>query len=91
MSKRISITLSDRIWEELEEWAATEGRNTASLAGSIVEIAVVQHRQEIDLPISLSRSLQRWAEVRGIRTTDLIVELLSSALEQAQERGNFSA
>jgi hypothetical protein len=40
VSKRFSITVPDQIYQDLETWAANEGRPTAQLAGFLVELSV---------------------------------------------------
>jgi hypothetical protein len=40
VSKRFSITVPDQIYQDLENWAASEGRPTAQLAGFLLELSV---------------------------------------------------
>lgn len=40
MSKRFMITVPDSIYADLEQWADSEGRPTAQLAGFLLEISV---------------------------------------------------
>lgn len=40
MSKKFSVTVPDKVAEDLAEWADFEGRPKAQLAGWIVELAV---------------------------------------------------
>ena len=42
MSKRTTITLPDSVYDDLEQWAANEGRPTANLAAYLVENCVKQ-------------------------------------------------
>ena len=46
MSKRTTITLPDSVFEDLEQWAETEGRPTANLAAFLVETCVKQQFPE---------------------------------------------
>lgn len=40
MSKRVMLTLPDKIYQQLEEWATDEGRPVANLAAFLVELAI---------------------------------------------------
>lgn len=44
MSKRFMVTLADRIYKELEDWAEFEGRPVASLAAYLLENAVREQK-----------------------------------------------
>ena len=40
MSKRINVTLPDSVLEDLEVWAAFQGRPTANLAAFLIEMSI---------------------------------------------------
>lgn len=46
MSKRTTITLPDSVFDDLEQWANSEGRPTANLAAFLVETCVKQKYPE---------------------------------------------
>ena len=50
MSKRIQVTLPDRLAEDLEKWAQNDGRPVANLAAFLLEQAVKQAKQSGDYP-----------------------------------------
>lgn len=50
MSKRIQVTLPDRLAEELEQWAGADGRAVANLCAFLLEQAVRQAKQSGDYP-----------------------------------------
>lgn len=45
MSKRIQVTLPDRLAKDLERWADYEGRPTANLAAYLIERAVSEAKE----------------------------------------------
>ncbi len=40
VSKRLNLTLPDKVFEELEDWAQQQGRPTANLASFLVELGI---------------------------------------------------
>ncbi len=50
MSKRIQVTLPDRLAEELEQWADSDGRAVANLCAFLLEQAVRQAKKSGDYP-----------------------------------------
>ncbi|WP_397199034.1 ribbon-helix-helix domain-containing protein [Nodosilinea sp. LEGE 07298] len=50
MSKRIQVTLPDRLAEELDQWANADGRAVANLCAFLLERAVRQAKQSGDYP-----------------------------------------
>jgi hypothetical protein len=40
VSKRINVTLPDTVLEDLEMWAAFQGRPTANLAAFLIEMSI---------------------------------------------------
>jgi hypothetical protein len=50
MSKRIQVTLPDRLAEELEHWADADGRAVANLCAFLLEQAVRQAKKSGDYP-----------------------------------------
>lgn len=86
MSKRISITLSDEILDDLEVWAQQRGQTVAGLAGYLVERAVVEAQiSTIKLSEDTSDSLRALAKQRGLTPAALAQKLLVQALALAQE------
>ncbi|MGK7957186.1 MAG: hypothetical protein AB4063_18340 [Crocosphaera sp.] len=52
MSKRVYLTLPDKVYEALERWANEQGRPVANLAAYLVERAVEQAEAEEKIPKS---------------------------------------
>ena len=50
VSKRVNLTLPDKVFSSLERWASAEGRPTANLAAFIVEIAIREAEQQGKIP-----------------------------------------
>lgn len=50
MSKRIQVTLPDRLAEDLEQWASADGRAVANLCAFLLEQAVRQAKKSGDYP-----------------------------------------
>jgi aminoglycoside phosphotransferase (APT) family kinase protein len=50
MSKRVFLTLPDELFEDLERWAAKQGRPTANLAAYLVENGVRQAKEKGEVP-----------------------------------------
>ncbi len=46
MSKRIQVTLPDRLAEDLEKWANYDGRPLSNLAAYLLERAVAEAKKE---------------------------------------------
>lgn len=46
MSKRIQVTLPDRLADDLEKWADYDGRPLSNLAAYLLEKAVAEARKE---------------------------------------------
>ena len=46
MSKRIQVTLPDRLAEDLEKWATYDGRPLSNLAAYLLERAVAEAKKE---------------------------------------------
>jgi hypothetical protein len=51
MSKRIQVTLPDRLAEDLEQWADHDGRAIANLAAFLLEQAVKAAKQDGSFPV----------------------------------------
>ncbi len=45
MSKRVFVTLPDSVFEELEQWADSQGRPTANLAAFLIETSIRQAKE----------------------------------------------
>lgn len=56
VSKRFTITVPDSLFEELEEWAESQGRPTANLAAFLVEVGVKNAKDKGDFVPTKSRS-----------------------------------
>ncbi len=52
MSKRVYLTLADRVYDALERWADDQGRPVANLAAYLVEKAIEQAEAENKIPSS---------------------------------------
>ncbi|MGK7952971.1 MAG: hypothetical protein AB4368_30325 [Xenococcaceae cyanobacterium] len=52
MSKRVYLTLADRVYDALERWADDQGRPVANLAAYLVEKAIEQAEAENKIPPS---------------------------------------
>ena len=50
MSKRIQVTLPDRLADDLEHWADSDGRSVANLCAFLLEASVRQAKQQGDYP-----------------------------------------
>ncbi|MBD1871861.1 hypothetical protein H6F75_00050 [Nodosilinea sp. FACHB-131] len=50
MSKRIQVTLPDRLADDLEQWADYDGRAIANLAAFLLEQAVRNAKQDGTFP-----------------------------------------
>lgn len=46
MSKRIQVTLPDRLADDLERWAEFDGRPLSNLAAFLLEKAVIEARRD---------------------------------------------
>jgi hypothetical protein len=46
MSKRIQVTLPDRVADALQKWADYDGRPTANLAAYLIERAITEAKKE---------------------------------------------
>jgi hypothetical protein len=46
MSKRIQVTLPDRVADALQKWADFDGRPTANLAAYLIERAITEAKKE---------------------------------------------
>jgi hypothetical protein len=46
MSKRIQVTLPDRVADDLQKWADYDGRPTANLAAYLIERAITEAKKE---------------------------------------------
>ena len=51
MSKRVFLTLPDELFEDLERWAAKQGRPMANLAAYLVENGVQQAKERGEVPL----------------------------------------
>lgn len=59
MSKRINVTLPDSVLEDLEVWAALQGRPTANLAAFLIEMSIKLAKNNGEFPSQSSiRTLQ---------------------------------
>lgn len=86
MTKRITITLSDEIFDDLEIWAKQRGQTVAGLTAIIVDQAVTEAMvSTIKLNVETSSSLRELARARGITPAALAQKLLVKALKVAQE------
>ncbi|MEO1522051.1 MAG: hypothetical protein AAFU78_14900 [Cyanobacteria bacterium J06633_2] len=45
MSKRTTVTLPDSVFEEIEDWAAQQGRPTAGLMALLIELGLRDAKQ----------------------------------------------
>lgn len=45
VSKRVFVTLPDSVFEDLEQWAESQGRPTANLAAFLIETCVRQAKE----------------------------------------------
>ncbi|MDY6899984.1 MAG: hypothetical protein SWZ49_18180 [Cyanobacteriota bacterium] len=45
MSKRVFVTLPDSVFEDLEQWADSQGRPTANLAAFLIETSIKQAKE----------------------------------------------
>ncbi len=52
MSKRVYLTLADKVYDALERWADDQGRPVANLAAYLVEKAIEQAEGENKIPSS---------------------------------------
>ncbi|ACK66978.1 conserved hypothetical protein [Rippkaea orientalis PCC 8801] len=52
MSKRVYLTLPDKVYEALERWADEQGRPVANLAAYLVERAVEKAESEGKIPLN---------------------------------------
>jgi hypothetical protein len=50
MSKRIQVTLPDRLADDIEKWADADGRSVANLAAFLLEQSVKQAKQAGEYP-----------------------------------------
>ncbi len=50
MSKRINVTLPDSVLEDLEVWAAFQGRPTANLAAFLIEMSIKLAKNSGEFP-----------------------------------------
>jgi len=50
VSKRVTVTLPDAVFEDLERWADLEGRPTANLAAFLIEIEVKEAKEQGKIP-----------------------------------------
>ena len=50
MSKRVYLTLADKVYDALERWADDQGRPVANLAAYLVEKAIEQAEAEGKIP-----------------------------------------
>jgi CopG-like RHH_1 or ribbon-helix-helix domain, RHH_5 len=50
MSKRVFLTLPDELFDDLERWAAKQGRPTANLAAYLVETGVQRAKDGGEVP-----------------------------------------
>ncbi|MDJ0719353.1 MAG: hypothetical protein QNJ54_34885 [Prochloraceae cyanobacterium] len=55
MSKRVYLTLADKVYDALERWANDQGRPVANLAAYLVEKAIEQAEAEGKIPPSLPK------------------------------------
>lgn len=55
MSKRVYLTLADKVYDALERWADDQGRPVANLAAYLVEKAIEQAEVEGKIPPSSSK------------------------------------
>jgi aminoglycoside phosphotransferase (APT) family kinase protein len=56
MSKRVFLTLPDELFEDLERWAAKQGRPMANLAAYLVENGVQQAKERGEVPLKPQES-----------------------------------
>ncbi len=52
MTKRVYLTLADKVYDALERWADDQGRPVANLAAYLVEKAIEQAKAEGKIPPS---------------------------------------
>ncbi|MEM9903902.1 MAG: hypothetical protein AAF921_02620 [Cyanobacteria bacterium P01_D01_bin.44] len=54
MSKRVFLTLPDTVYQDLERWAAKQGRPIANLGAFLVETAVNEAKERGEIPAESS-------------------------------------
>jgi hypothetical protein len=55
MTKRVYLTLPDKVFEALERWAVDQGRPIANLAAYLVERGIEQAEAQGKIPSALSK------------------------------------
>jgi hypothetical protein len=50
VSKRVYVTLPDAIYEDLEQWANSQGRAVANLTAFLIETVVTNAKEEGKIP-----------------------------------------
>jgi hypothetical protein len=56
VSKRINITLPDTVLDDLEFWAAFQGRPTANLAAFLIEMSIKSAKDKAEFPHKPSKT-----------------------------------
>jgi hypothetical protein len=55
VSKRVHVTLPDKVFDALERWADDQGRPVANLVGYLVEKAIEEAETQGKIPSSSSK------------------------------------
>ena len=50
VSKRVNLTLPDSVYQDLEIWAASQGRPPSSLGAFLVELSIMNAKKAGDFP-----------------------------------------
>lgn len=50
VSKRVNLTLPDSVYQDLEIWAASQGRPPSSLGAFLVELSIMNAKKSGDFP-----------------------------------------
>ena len=54
MSKRINLTVSDSVFEDLQLWATQQGRSVGNLTAFLVEVSIREAKERGEFPIDSS-------------------------------------
>lgn len=86
MKKRISITLTNEILEDLEIWAEQRGQTVSTLAAHLVEQAVLEAQiSTVKLDQEASLTLRELAKQRGLTPAAYAQKILLNGIEQAAQ------
>lgn len=86
VKKRISITLTNEILEDLEIWAEQRGQTVSTLAAHLVEQAVLEAQiSTVKLDQEASLTLRELAKQRGLTPAAYAQKILLNGIEQAAQ------